>query len=174
MPLIGSQNSVSLSLIIVYSDSATSYMATLLRDGGDLDSMDRSLLDCELSNERYFKMSHNGSRADIVSLDPTRLSLSCDGSLSKHNITSPSPSSKAVSMTTKLVRIVSPNACNSRCINDSEKIPVCPEKKKKTETIVKFRADSNTMVLASSESVNYTPSEESLSAGREGEICVVE
>ena len=44
-------------------------MAALLRDGADLDSMERSLLDCELHNEKI-------SMADIVSLDPTRLSLS--------------------------------------------------------------------------------------------------
>jgi len=41
--------------------SATSYMATLLKDGGDLDSMDRSLLECEMNNEGAFKIPPFGS-----------------------------------------------------------------------------------------------------------------
>ena len=35
--------------------SATSYMAAMLRDGGDLDSADRSMLDAESVHERMFR-----------------------------------------------------------------------------------------------------------------------
>ena len=147
--------------ILVFS--ARSYMATLLRDGADLDSVDRSLLDCELNNERFFKIAHSGSRADIVSLDPTKLSLSCEGSLSKPRITSPtlpaptSSSSKGFNTAYKLVRIVSPST-------DLEDIS-CSDNKRKKETIVKFCTYSNTMVLAS----NNHSSEETNSATIEGE-----
>ena len=50
-------------------------MATMLRDGGDLDSVDRSLLDCELGHDRAFKIPPFGVKADILSLDPGALSL---------------------------------------------------------------------------------------------------
>ena len=82
-------------------------MATLLGDGGDLDSMDRSLLDCELSAERFFKMAQTGNEADIASLDPTKLSLSCCGSLSRLKIAS--PPSAPISCPPHTVSSVTPN-----------------------------------------------------------------
>ena len=111
-------------------------MAALLRDGADLDSMDRSLLDCELRNERF-------SRADIVSLDPTRLSLSCEGSLSP-----PSPVLKL----------------NTGTRSMKGNIPKYLERGEKKETIVKFGSSSSTMVVRSDRR------EVCQSAGREGEI----
>ena len=115
-------------------------MAALLRDGADLDSMDRSLLDCELRNERF-------SRADIVSLDPTRLSLSCEGSLSP-----PSPASRG----SHVLQL------NTRSMKGN--IPKCLERREKKETIVKFGSSSSTMVVRSDRR------EVCQSAGREGEI----
>ena len=115
-------------------------MAALLRDGADLDSMDRSLLDCELRNERF-------SRADLVSLDPTRLSLSCEGSLSP-----PSPTSKG----SHVLQL------NTRSMKGN--IPKCLERREKKETIVKFGSSSSTMVVRSDRR------EVCQSAGREGEI----
>ena len=123
-------------------------MATLLGDGGDLDSMDRSLLDCELSAERFFKIAHTGNEADIVSLDPTKLSLSCEGSVSRLKITSPPPPPPPQPPTSSCphgVSSVTPNGC-SRNINDPGRIPLCGAKTK----FVKFRADSQTLVLPSS------------------------
>ena len=43
-----------------------SYMATLLRDGGDLDSVDRSLFEHEMYNEGLFKVPPFGIKADIL------------------------------------------------------------------------------------------------------------
>jgi hypothetical protein len=42
--------------------SASSYMERLLRDGGDLDSMDRSLFSCDVSRytAREFRIVHTG------------------------------------------------------------------------------------------------------------------
>jgi hypothetical protein len=40
-------------------DSASSYMERLLRDGGDLDSMDRSLFSCEVRTFFYDKTNLN-------------------------------------------------------------------------------------------------------------------
>ena len=37
--------------------SNTSYLASMLRDGGDMDSMDRSLLDCDMYAERVSQMA---------------------------------------------------------------------------------------------------------------------
>ena len=128
-----------------------SYMATLLGDGGDLDSMDRSLLDCELSAERFFKIAHSGNEADIVSLDPTKLSLSCEGSLSRLKITSPPPPPVPAPLQPtfpNLVSSVPPNPI-SRNINEPGRIPLSGERTK-TESIVKFSADYKTMVLPSS------------------------
>ena len=115
-------------------------MATLLGDGGDLDSMDRSLLDCELSAERFFKIAQKGNEADIVSLDPTKLSLSCEGSLSRLKISSPP---HAVSW-------VTPNS-TSRNINDPGRIPLCGAKTKNETKIVKFSGDDKTVVVLPSE-----------------------
>lgn len=117
-------------------------MAALLRDGADLDSMDRSLLDCELRNERL-------SRADIVSLDPTRLSLSCEGSLSP-----PSPASRG----SHVLQL------NTGTRSMKGNIPKCLERREKKETIVKFGSSSSTMVVRSDRR------EVCQSAGREGEI----
>ena len=51
-------------------------MAAMLRDGGDLDSADRSMLDAESVHERMFRSGLGLSlRADILSLDPGALSL---------------------------------------------------------------------------------------------------
>ena len=111
-------------------------MATLLGDGGDLDSMDRSLLDCELSAERFFKIAHNGDEADIVSLDPTKLSLSCEGSLSRLKIASPPPPPPPISSP--------PNTESSVTQNSSSEA-----KTKNGTKIVKFSADFKTMVLPS-------------------------
>ena len=104
-------------------------MATMLRDGGDLDSVDRSLLDCELGHDRAFKIPPFGVKADILSLDPGALSLMSgvsDGA-SLHSVSrlrclppdsAPPPApppgpppapSNVRSMATKLVRIVSPH-----------------------------------------------------------------
>ena len=56
--------------------SATSFMAARLRDGGDLDSADRSLLEAESGFERTWRPVPSwGLRADILSLDPGALSL---------------------------------------------------------------------------------------------------
>ena len=130
-----------------------SYMATLLGDGGDLDSMDRSLLDCELSAERLFKIAQSGNEADIVSLDPTKLSLSCEGSLSRLKITSPPPPPPPAPLQPTSPNLVSvssvpPNPI-SRNINEPGRIPLSGERTK-TESIVKFSADYKTMVLPSS------------------------
>ena len=50
-------NIVSRPLHLTHSPlcSATSYMAAMLRDGGDLDSADRSMLDAESVHERMFR-----------------------------------------------------------------------------------------------------------------------
>ena len=96
-------------------------MATMLRDGGDLDSVDRSLLDCELGHDRAFKIPPFGVKADILSLDPGAPSLMSgvsDG-VSLHSVSrlrclppdsAPPPAPNNVrAMATKLVRIVSPH-----------------------------------------------------------------
>ena len=51
--------------------SATSYMAAMLRDGGDLDSADRSMLDSESVHERMFRsvmiiMEHNAVDVSLI------------------------------------------------------------------------------------------------------------
>ena len=104
-------------------------MATMLRDGGDLDSVDRSLLDCELGHDRAFKIPPFGVKADILSLDPGALSLMSgvsDG-VSLHSVSrlrclppdsapppAPPPAPSNVrAMATNLVRIVSPHTSSS-------------------------------------------------------------
>ena len=114
-------------------------MATLLGDGGDLDSMDRSLLDCELSAERFFKISQTGNEADIVSLDPTKLSLSCCGSLARLKIASPPPPPPPIFSPPHTVSSVTPNG--------SSRAPLGEAKTINERKIVKFSGDCQTMVL---------------------------
>ena len=137
---------ITLMLTVLFS-ATSSYMATRLGDGGDLDSMDRSLLDCELSAERFFKIAHSGNEADIVSLDPTKLSLSCDGSLSRLKITSPPPPTPSCP---PVAKSVAGNSSSSRNINDPGRNPLCEEKTKTESKIVKFSTDYKTLVLPSS------------------------
>ena len=136
---------ITLMLTVLFS-ATSSYMATRLGDGGDLDSMDRSLLDCELSAERFFKIAHGGNEADIFSLDPTKLSLSCEGSLSRLKIISPPPPTPSCPPVTSSVS----GNISSRNINDPQRIPLCEEKTKTESKTVKFSADYKTMVLTSS------------------------
>ena len=155
-------------------------MATLLKDGGDLDSVDRSLLDCEtLANEKSFKVPPLGMRADIASLDPGQLSLmsvmssslgagdgaslhrlkcsrdSCSGNplspplLSSSSTSSNSTGANVRTIATKLVRIVSPSPRSRNVDDDSDRNLLCPGNKKKRETVVRFSAESNTMLLTS-------------------------
>ena len=142
----------SLMLTVLFS-ATSSYMATLLGDGGDLDSMDRSLLDCELSAERFFKIANTGNEADIVSLDPTKLSLSCEGSLSRLKISSPPPPPPPPTCSSHVSSV--PPYLGSRHINDPGRIPLSGEKIK-NETIVKFSADYKTMVLPSYRAENVS------------------
>ena len=52
--------------------SNTSYMASTLRDGCDMDSMDRSLLDCDLYGDQLASYPLDSSRP-FLSLDPGKL-----------------------------------------------------------------------------------------------------
>ena len=164
-------------------------MATLLRDGGDLDSVDRSMIDCELSNEKSFKVPPFGMRADIASLDPGKLSLMSaslgagDGAslhrlkcsrdswtllddnplVSSSSTSSNSTGTNVKAIATKLVRIVSPQSSNRNVNNDNDRTPLCPQvssekekRKAKKDTVVRFKTNSNTMVLTSNRE-NHKP-----------------
>ena len=144
--------------------------------------MVRSLLECELSNERSFKVPPFGIKADIVSLDPGSLSLMSAMSLgltldgdSLHRLqcqddsspppphtssTSSSSVTTAKTIATKLVRIVSPNS-SSRNINNNNNCKVgatsepSDTSRSRRETVVRFSANNNTMVLAPSQSHHH-------------------
>ena len=133
--------------------------------------MVRSLLECELSNERLFKVPPFGIKADIVSLDPGSLSLmsamsmgltlDCTDSLHRLKLNDdadPSPppltstTSSAKTLATKLVRIVSPNSSNRNISNINCKasgtLQPNATSRSRRETVVRFSANNNTMVLA--------------------------
>ena len=146
-------------------------MATLLRDGDrDMDSVDRSMIDCELSHEKSFKVPPFGMRADIASLDPGKLSLMSaslgagDGAslhrlkcsrdswtlLDDHHLVSSSSTSSNSTGTnvraiaTKLVRIVSPQSSSRHVNNDNtDRTPLCPQVSSEKE---KRKAKKDTVV----------------------------
>ena len=60
-------------LHITSAFSNTSYMASTLRDGCDMDSMDRSLLDCELYGADQLASHPLDSSRPFLSLDPGKL-----------------------------------------------------------------------------------------------------
>ena len=141
--------------------------------------MVRSLLECELSNERSFKAPPFGIKADIVSLDPGSLSLmsamslglTLDGDslyrLKCNDDTNPSPpppissssATTARNIATKLVRIVSPNSSSRNISNVSNSNINCKlsatsqphaTTRSRRETVVRFSANNNTTVLPQS------------------------
>lgn len=60
--------SIYLSTGMFPAFSASSYMERLLRDGGDLDSMDRSLFSCDVSRctVREFRLVHTGGKGLFI------------------------------------------------------------------------------------------------------------
>jgi hypothetical protein len=116
-------------------------MERLLKDGGDLDSMDRSLLDCEFNNEKSLNPC---SRVDKHSLDPGKLSIKSD-SVSQINYSSETLVSKSANSPAKTSRTVLPMASSNKSdLTDTERTPLFSGKK---DTIVKFNATSSTLVL---------------------------
>ena len=118
-------------------------MERLLRDGGDLDSMDRSLLDCELNNEKCLNQC---TRVDKLSADPGKLSIDTPiANRTNHSKETMIPKSANPPEKADIKAVPPKISSDKSCSADTERTPLFSGKK---DTIVKFSASSHTMVVA--------------------------